>query len=892
MDDLVKEFIQETVESLGELDTDLVKLEQDPNNADLLAKVFRLMHTIKGTCGFIGLPRLEKTAHAAENLLDLFRSGKKDITEMAMTVLFMSIDRVRYLVTEIEANGKEPDGNDADIIGLIEAEIAGGGATAKQPVAPLPAQAVETEPEDMPKPEEEAPPPVQVAPAEAPPTPAASSVPTAQGADKSPEFLRVPMSTLENLINMVSELVLTRNQLLQLLSSDEDTSVGATLQRLNRIASDLQEGIMKTRMQPIGNAWSKLPRIVRDLSTELNKKINLEMSGEDTELDRQVLEMIKDPLTHMVRNSCDHGIEVADKRRAAKKPETGTITLKAYHEGGFIIIQIADDGKGLDAKVIGKKAVEKGLITNDQLESMSDKQLLQLIFRPGFSMAEKVTSVSGRGVGMDVVRTNIEKIGGTINMDSVVGEGTTFTIQIPLTLAIISALIAEIDGLRYAIPQINVQELVRAHSSDKDKIEIINDRPVFRLRDRIIPLIDSVTLFGGFIPNDHVADQAALREKGSFEDKLIIVMNAGPSSFGLVVDAIHDMEEIVIKSISSILQNTKIFSGNTILGDGDVIMILDPAGIARQFEVSNTLSGPGSVDIGDSVIDLRVSERASMLIFRAASDTPKALPAALISRLQRFPREDITQSGDQIVVKYKNNLLPLYLTEADATLPTTPEITALILSDDVSDASIGIIIDEVLDILEDRLDLTLSTARPGVIGSVVLNGQTVDVLDIAHYLGQTQEDFFSSQAHTQAPYAPAAADNNNQPAAAYKGNPRILVVDDSPFFRNMLKPILASAGFQVTTSEDAVEAIRLHDNGMSFDLILSDIEMPHMTGFEFVEKMKQESKWKDLPFIALTSHTTAQDVEYGYKKGFTKYIGKFDKDELLRTINSVLTNRP
>ena len=915
MDDLVKEFIEETVESLSELDMDLIKLEQDPENEELLGNIFRLMHTIKGTCGFLGLPRLEKTAHAAENLLDLLRGGKMPVTELGITVLLMSIDRVRYLVSEIEKNGQEPNGDDQDIISQIEQVIAdgSGAASASNPeLEPEQETAVEDSTDKAPQETEAAAPQPVEDKAEVSATPAVTTPPSpppveeeksdnnaaakaTTSKDKSPEFLKVQMSVLENLINMVSELVLTRNQLLQFIELDEDSDAYSPLQRLTRIVSDLQEGVMKTRMQPIGNAWAKLPRIIRDLSKDLGKKVNLEMHGEDTELDRQVLEMIKDPLTHMVRNSCDHGIEMPADRAARGKPETGTVKLSAYHEGGFIIVEIADDGKGIDAKVIGQKAVEKGLITPDKLESLNDKQLLMNIFKPGFSTAEQVTNVSGRGVGMDVVRTNIEKIGGTIDMESTPGQGSVFRIQIPLTLAIISALIVEIDGIRYALPQLNIQELVRAHSSDHAKIEKINDKLVYRLRDRILPLIDSRTLFDGFVPDNFSANAQPLEDlKSEIENgnKLIVVVAAGTSYFGLVVDNVMDMEEIVIKSISSVLQDTKIFAGNTILGDGEVIMIMDPAGIARKFEVNNDSSKADGEALTQQ-INMRISETASMLVFNAGGETPKAMPLALISRLQRFDRSAITRSGGRMIVAHDDELMPLQFADDSMTLPVSGEVTTLILSDDASEASTGIVIDEVIDIMEDHLDLNTSTARDGIIGSVRLKDNTVDVIDIAHFLNSSKQDFFSQHAHMQTPYAVddgsemIKVDTSNR----YKstdGKTRVLIVDDSAFFRNMLKPILVSAGFDVTTSEDPIEAGKLHDSGQMFDIILSDIEMPHMNGYEFVEKMKMDSDWKSTPFIAITSHTTPQDIEFGYKKGFSKYIGKFDKDELLRTMKTVL----
>ncbi|MFA7455923.1 MAG: chemotaxis protein CheW [Micavibrio sp.] len=701
------------------------------------------------------------------------------------------------------------------------------------------------------------------------------------------------MSTLEDLINMVSELVLTRNQLLQLIRLESDTATTVPFQRLNRIVSDLQDSVMKTRMQPIGNAWSKLPRIVRDLSGELKKKITLEMSGEETELDRQVLELIKDPLTHMIRNSCDHGIELPAERRNAGKNENGTIHLQAFHEGGFIIIRIRDDGKGLDPQKIAQKAVEKGLIPPDKLDSLSEKQLFQFVMKPGFSTAQNVTNVSGRGVGMDVVRANIEKIGGTIDIESTPGKGSTFTIQIPLTLAIISGLIIEIDKQRYAIPQLNIQELVRVDQASDRKIEELNGKYVFRLRNKIIPLLDKKMLF------KEAGEGEDMKEKG----RLVAVISAGSNSFGLLVDQIHDTEEIVIKSISSALKNTQIYSGNTILGDGRVIMILDPVGIARTFNIDGDAGtaedGRKSPDDQDFTGGNR--EKASMLAFQAGSGVPKAIPLGLISRLQVFDRNEISISGEKMIVRYNGALMPLvFVDEKTQSLPDEGHITSIILSDDMSESSIGLIIDNITDILEDHLDLSPATARHGVLGSLHLQDITVDILDVASYLAQGNNNWFSQETHKHQSFVQpgiysAETDITHggpvQTSAEQDRSDkklRLLIVDDSPFFRNMLYPILTSAGYAVSVAEDAVSAIKMHDKGLMFDVVLSDIEMPHMDGYQFVESMRNGSSWKDVPFIALTSHNTPQDIEYGYKKGFNQYIGKFNKDELIRALSNVI----
>ncbi|OKO66979.1 chemotaxis protein CheA, partial [Bradyrhizobium sp. NAS96.2] len=359
------------------------------------------------------------------------------------------------------------------------------------------------------------------------------------------QSIRVNVDTLEHLMTMVSELVLTRNQLLEISRRNEDTEFKVPLQRLSNVTAELQEGVMKTRMQPIGNAWQKLPRIVRDLSGELGKQIELEMHGADTELDRQVLDLIKDPLTHMVRNSADHGLETTAERLAAGKGEQGTIRLSAYHEGGHIIICIADNGRGLNTERIKAKALQNGLVTEAELEKMTEAQIHKFIFAPGFSTAAQVTSVSGRGVGMDVVRTNIDQIGGTIDIKSVAGEGASVTIKIPLTLAIVSALIVEAGGDRFAIPQLSVVELVRARANSEHRIERIKDTAVLRLRNKLLPLIHLKKLL-------RIDDGATTSDA---ENGFIVVTQVGSQTFGIVVDGVFHTEEIVVKPMSTKLRH-------------------------------------------------------------------------------------------------------------------------------------------------------------------------------------------------------------------------------------------------------------------------------------------------------------------------------------------------
>jgi len=509
MDDLLREFLTETNESLDTVDVELVRFEQEPNNSNILGNIFRLVHTIKGTCGFLGLPRLEALAHAAETLMGKFRDGMP-VTGDAVTLILSTIDRLKEVLTGLEQSESEPEGDDKDLIGDLE-RMAMASAVPAEPktkatVGTLTAQTLERPlrpgevsldelerafretqmemPAITEKPKAEAP------KSESKPKPAKKSFDEEDKETKvANQSIRVNVDTLEKLMTMVSELVLTRNQLLEISRRNEGSEFKVPLQRLSNVTAELQEGVMKTRMQPIGNAWQKLPRIIRDLAGELNKDIELEMHGAETELDRQVLDLIKDPLTHMVRNSADHGLETPEQRRAAKKPEKGTIRLSAYHEGGHIIIEIADDGRGLNTARIKQKAIEQGLASESEIEKMTEAQIHKFIFAAGFSTAAAVTSVSGRGVGMDVVKTNIDQIGGIIDVKSVAGEGSSFTIKIPLTLAIVSALIVEAGGDRFAIPQLAVIELVRAQGNSEHRIERIKDAPVLRLRNKLLPLI-------------------------------------------------------------------------------------------------------------------------------------------------------------------------------------------------------------------------------------------------------------------------------------------------------------------------------------------------------------------------------------------------------------------
>jgi len=938
MDDLLTEFLTETNEALTTLDGQMVQFEKDPTDAAILGNIFRLVHTIKGTCGFLGLPRLESVAHAGENVLGKFRDGDLEVTAEAVTLILTCLDTIRELLGSLEETGEEPEGSDAEIIAALNAHAEGGGAAAPvateeapsanefgAPVAAELLAEVEAAAGNAPPANEFGAPvaaellaEVEAATGNAPPAnefgapvaaellaeveaAAAQGVAAASPAQIKAELeaqsaaegkvpakrkkttpakgeevkaeakesavaassIRVNVDVLEDLMTMVSELVLTRNQLNQMVRGNDDSEFTVPLQRLSHITSDLQEGVMKTRMQPIGNAWAKLPRIVRDLSVESGKKIELKMIGAETELDRQVLDLIKDPLTHMVRNSADHGLENTEDRVAAGKPELGIVELSAFHEGGYIIIKIEDDGRGLNTDRIVQKIIDNGLATEAEIEEMTDQQIHMHIFKAGFSTAEKVTSVSGRGVGMDVVRTNIEKIGGTIELKSIEGKGSTFVIKIPLTLAIVSALIVECVGERFAIPQISVLELVRASTKTDNAIEMINESPVLRLRNRLLPLV--------YLRNLLKLGDASGEE---VTEMFIVVAQVGPNTFGIIVDKVFDTEEIVVKPVSPILRHIPFYSGNTVLGDGSVIMIIDPNGIANTTgDLSSAKESERDADDADV---LTKDDTTSMLIFRAGGNELKAVPLALVARLEEVDMAATERSHGTYVVQYRGHLMPLVPFDANHEWKETGRQPILVFTD--RERSMGLVVDDIVDIIEDKLNIELAANHPGLVGSAIIDGKSTDVIDAGHFLTQAFSDWFGDK------------DGSYGTGETTHGSRKVLLVDDSPFFRNLLAPVLSVAGYTVTTAETADEALKMREAGMAFDVIVSDIEMPGMNGFEFAEEVRGGGSWASTPMVALSSHATGEDLARGREVGFNDYVAKFDREALVEKLGDTVSS--
>jgi two-component system, chemotaxis family, sensor kinase CheA len=619
------------------------------------------------------------------------------------------------------------------------------------------------------------------------------------------------------------------------------------LQRLSNVTAELQEGVMKTRMQPIGNAWQKLPRIVRDLCAELGKEIELEMHGANTELDRQVLEMVKDPLTHLVRNCADHGIENPAERLAKGKPRSGKIRLSACHQGGHIVIEIADDGRGLDVERIRTLAFEQGLLSASELAAKSDSEISNLIFTPGFSTAARVTSISGRGVGMDVVRANVEQIGGTVELRSRPNAGTTFSIKIPLTLAIVSALIVEASGERFAIPQLSVLELVRA--GGVHHIEWIKETPVLRLRKELLPLIQ--------------LNEILRLNKTEPDRGFVVVMQVGNQVFGLVVDGLFHTEEIVIKPMSSKLRPIAAFSGTTILGDGAVIMIIDPNGIVQALgRASPVLARAQESERADATDNRAVTP---LLVFRAGSQQPKAVPLSLISRLEEIDCGRIEKSNNQHLVQYRGQLMPLLCIDTQTEIKADGIQPVLVFSE--RNRSMGLLVDEIVDIVEQQLDIELASEQPGVLGCAVIKGRATEVIDVGHFLPQAFADWLDRR---DARPAPLAA--------------KVLLVDDSAFFRDLLAPLIKAAGYQVIAVSSATEALAVLSSGTSIDLVVTDIEMPEMDGFALATTLRQDPRTAGIPVIALSAMVSTDAIQRGRRAGFHDFVAKFDRAGLIAAI--------
>ncbi|MES2221007.1 MAG: chemotaxis protein CheW [Acidobacteriota bacterium] len=792
MDDIVKEFIVESTENLDQLDRDLISLEKNPASKELLSSIFRAVHTVKGTTGFLGFTKLESVAHVGENLLSRLREGQLALSPAITSGLLAMVDAVRTMLASIETTGADGDTDYSPLIEfltqLLDPTAEPASESAEQTSSPASCVPV-SQPDprknsfstnDVELDGDESLPVGQILidkgrvreeqvmtalnmqrQGDSRPI---GEILVARGAVHPEEVLealqvqsdgatsnlssnniRVDVGQLDKLMNLVGELVLARNQILQFSTTQQDSTFLNTTQRLSLITTELQEGVMKTRMQPIENVWGKFPRVVRDLALGCGKRVQVEMEGKDTELDKTILEAIKDPLTHLIRNAVDHGIESPSQRQAAGKPTEGKLFLRAYHEGGQVNIEISDDGAGIDLAAVKEKAVERGLIPQEHAARMSEREAYQLIFLPGLSTAEKVTNVSGRGVGMDVVKTNIEKIGGMVDLQSLVGAGTTVKIKIPLTLAIIPALIVTCGGERYAIPQVSLLELVRLEGNGaRQCIESVHGAPVYRLRGNLLSLV--------YLSRELHFDSVAARDLTQQDVVNIAVLQADDCQFGLIVDEVNDTEEIVVKPLGELLKGLSVYTGATIMGDGRVALILDVLGLAQHAGVirevrQRKLSEDATPAAG------RAQERKTLLLFQSPDDGRMAISLSDVTRLETFSRSAIERTGEQQVVQYRGTILPLvHVAGLVEERRLQPRGSAAAADDKVqvivhtrNRRSVGLVVERILDIVEDNLATRRPASREGVLGSFVVQGKVTEILDVDGIIRAQDPTFFDPE---------------------------------------------------------------------------------------------------------------------------------------------------
>lgn len=838
------DLVAEVCEAMDRVSANLLLLEKDPALHELVDSIYRDIHSAKGAVQLFNLELPAKLSHAMEQSLEGVRAGRVQIDKALTGTLLSCIDLMQMVVK------KPGDKNQATEVSFLITML---NSLDAAPASPVVAEALVAP--AVAAPEAQLPPqPIVV------PTTAVAAA--ADPGDKADSTIRVQVSLLDRLMTLMGEMVLVRNQVLQYSQKIEDLEFLNLSQKFDVVTTELQEETMKMRMQPIGTVLTKFQRVVRDLSGSLGKKINLTLSGVETELDKSLIEAVKDPLTHIVRNSCDHGCETIADRTSAGKPETSNIAIKAYHEGGQVIIEVADDGRGLHREKLLKKALEKGIVTAEKAKAMSDRDVQALIFAPGFSTAEKVTNVSGRGVGMDVVKSNIEKIGGLVEISSQQGVGTKITLKIPLTLAIVPAMIIRSGDDRYAIPQVKLVELVRV---ERNEIEMLQGKPVLRLRGQILPLVNLTEVF------------AIESAQNSNEAINIVVLNAENAFFGLIVDEVIDTADIVVKPLANFLKPIGLYSGATVLGDGSVAFILDVIGIAQKSLGSFTQRvQETSAVLGKENAELGFRSRDYIMV-RLDAKTKHAVPLSQVSRMEEFKASEIEESGDLKVVRYRGQLLRLISLNQVLGYSADDQLTDVnqIIVVKSQDQLVGFRVNEIIDVLStsDHLD-TRTKDSPYFAGNLITRDEVVIVLDVNHIVSHSDKK---------------VQDPGLNKAALSRNSFRILVVDDTESVRRRVSQILNESGYISEVVSGGSEGImKLMAGGATFDLVISDIEMPDMNGYEFAQNVRRQPSLKKLPMIAFTTKNSEEDLKKAQDVGFDAYIEKAKSDLLVGQIDELL----
>ena len=1055
-DSFINEYIAESREHLADIETDLLAIEESGKaiNEQLVNKVFRAAHSIKGGAGFFDLNRIQELAHRTENVLDLIRSREMVPTPDVVNILLAAFDRLREminnhsesqqvdnselvvalsglitahlpvskkesltkmvkvtapgvkavlnipefdfnrakeggryiylveydLIDDVQRQGKRP----LEVIFILNScgtvveavfDLDEAGTLDDEPSSRLPLDilfATELGPENAdvifgippdqihlifsPGPLEEAPalrqeltaptspasarlvsePAVAPEPAPQPepePVPLAAASPAVRQTSAPAETtLRVEIGLLDTLMNLAGELVLSRNQLIEAMAGGDKRSIQTGVQRINVVTSELQETIMLTRMQPIGNVFNKFPRLVRDLSKELGKEVHLEISGREVEMDKTIIEGLSEPLTHMVRNAVDHGIESPQVRNQAGKTSAGTVHLKAFHEAGQVVVEISDDGSGIDPQKVATSALEKGLITSEQFRAMSEKEMTALIFLPGLSTAKKVSDVSGRGVGMDVVKTNLDRLGGKIEIDTHLGGGTNFIIKLPLTLAIIPSLLVSISDERFAIPQVHISELIYVPPEQiRKRIEVVGNAEVLVLRGTLIPLvhlsevleIDRVyqdSQSGETLPERRkliadrrsrkfslIEDQEAAEaqdqnsqsgnrrattdRRSSLDSGLnIVVMTSGTLQYGLIVDQMHDTIEIVVKPLGRQLKGLREYAGATILGDGRVALILDAAGIAAKQQLISMAGSRRAKELNAQTQRELEETNSSFLTFRNSPQEFCAVPLDLVERISEVENSQVEWIGGRRTLQYRGVSLPLVTLKdtarVDELLPEQPKVVLIF---NFEGHLFGLLAGLPVDVIETEALIDYDTLRqPGVLGSAILDGHTTLIIDISGLVQATHPEWLAARENpkeispNEASVVPAAA-------AAQSATDLILLAEDSDFFRGQVKRFIESGGYKVLAAEDGQAAWELlQQNADGVKLVVTDIEMPHLDGLGLARAIRSDGRFDSLPIIALTSLASDEDMARGKEAGVNDYQIKLDREKLLNGIAALL----
>lgn len=920
---IVKEFLIESFESLSNISEELTQFEKNPNDSDLLNAIYRKVHTLKGSASFLGLKVLQNVTHLAENILDEIREGSVQIDGDVVDVLLESFDACMSILKSIESNGNEGEdqfdsliekltkleaGQDSSEISSESLGIDIGQIKSDEPIlsannAPSPSvkeknttpvkevesvtenhsvnntvneikevakevslentEAVATDKGTLHqlrlKAEELKNKIIEEKNNKSNSTESNSSKKATGSTNLVDSVVRVNVSLLDKIMNVVGELVLNRNQILQYANNDTSSELSRLAHQLNAITTELQTDIMTTRMQPVGSVLSKFERVVRDLSRQQGKNIKLTITGKETELDKTLLEAIRDPLTHLIRNSVDHGVEVPEKRVSNGKPDQGSISIRAYHEGGQVTIEIADDGNGVDPEKILAKAISKELISSEKGAVLTKKQILNLIFTPGFSTAEQVTNISGRGVGMDVVKSNIEKIGGSVDVSSKVGEGTVFKLRIPLTLAIVPALVVQSCKETYAIPQTNLVELVRIEEGDEKKIEHIHDSEFYRLRGDLIPIFRL----------DSSLNLTEASEELKSSDINIAILNAEGAIYGLVVDQVLDTEEIVVKPLSRELKELSIYGGATIMGDGSVALIIDALGYYNHMGRVQAQK-KSDVDLSNRHQEKEVAYNDEVLLCSLEDGREYGIPLAIVHRLEEFSIKDVEWSGNMPLVRYRGKAMPLVqlentlgISEDSALSNGQEELPVIVIN--ARGVQLGFVVSEIRDIAISHSKISTDTSdRDGFVGTAFINDKTITILDIFKIVDGL-------------PFASASSVENS------KG--RVLIVEDSELFLRIQKELFLESGFEVDTAVDGKEAMKLVSK--NYIAVVTDIDMPHMNGIQLLKEIRAKEDLKEIPILAVSSVVERKYDEL-INEGFDFCFDKQNNFRAVEVINQLI----